>query len=432
MRPRHRIPSVFSLSMVDVFCCALGSVLLLLLYGQFKTKEAEKKATAEETANRELNERLKKFLEDNKDLLAKLKKTEGQLNSSEIDRKALEAWLAAADQRIAGLDSELLDLLKKNKDLTTNKETLASQLLNKDVDLNKLKAALKAAQDDAKGLQDKVNGLDAELVALLKKNKDITSSLADLKKQLDSKDVSLKELLLALKSAKEKAEQDVKDALKSADNRFAGIDLKGDIRRVVFVVDMSGSMVLVENDKDYRPEKWAAVRDTVVKLMTSLPRLEKYQLIVFSDRYQFLLGGKGKWLDYDRDATPGQVQKALTDLKPEGGTNMYDAFEAAFKYRADGLDTVFFLSDGIPNLPLPSENRAGLTPADSRLTELQQGEKLGKYLRNKLKTDWNRPIDGKRVTINACGFYYESPDLGAFLWGLARDNQGSFVGMSKP
>ncbi len=31
MRVRHRIPSIFSLAMVDVFCCALGCVILLWL-----------------------------------------------------------------------------------------------------------------------------------------------------------------------------------------------------------------------------------------------------------------------------------------------------------------------------------------------------------------------------------------------------------------
>jgi hypothetical protein len=36
------------------------------------------------------------------------------------------------------------------------------------------------------------------------------------------------------------------------------------------------------------------------------------------------------------------------------------------------------------------------------------------------------------VKINTIGFFYESPDLGSFLWALARENDGSFVGMSKP
>jgi hypothetical protein len=36
------------------------------------------------------------------------------------------------------------------------------------------------------------------------------------------------------------------------------------------------------------------------------------------------------------------------------------------------------------------------------------------------------------VRINAVGFFFESPDGGAFLWALARENDGNFVGMSRP
>ena len=62
----------------------------------------------------------------------------------------------------------------------------------------------------------------------------------------------------------------------------------------------------------------------------------------------------------------------------------------------------------------------------------QRTDVLVKHLRNSLKTTWNRPENGRRVKINAVGFFYESPDVGAFLWALARENDGSFVGMSKP
>ena len=44
----------------------------------------------------------------------------------------------------------------------------------------------------------------------------------------------------------------------------------------------------------------------------------------------------------------------------------------------------------------------------------------------------NDPSGRPRVRINAVGFFYESPEVGAFLWALARENDGSFVGMSKP
>src|SRR5262249_39761952 len=41
MRIRHRIPSIFNLSMVDVLCCALGCVILLWL---LNLKDARQRA----------------------------------------------------------------------------------------------------------------------------------------------------------------------------------------------------------------------------------------------------------------------------------------------------------------------------------------------------------------------------------------------------
>ena len=52
--------------------------------------------------------------------------------------------------------------------------------------------------------------------------------------------------------------------------------------------------------------------------------------------------------------------------------------------------------------------------------------------RKRLKTVLNRPTTGQaKVRINTIGFFFESPDVGAFLWALAREHDGSFVGMSK-
>ena len=76
----------------------------------------------------------------------------------------------------------------------------------------------------------------------------------------------------------------------------------------------------------------------------------------------------------------------------------------------------------------------GLTQEqESNLKETERSEILARHIRNLLRKDWNREIAGRpRVRINTIGFFYESPDVGAFLWALARENEGSFVGMSKP
>ena len=106
---------------------------------------------------------------------------------------------------------------------------------------------------------------------------------------------------------------------------------------------------------------------------------------------------------------------------------MYAAFQEVFRYRDAGLDTVYFFSDGLPNIG------EGLPTNANKLTESQRGEILGKHIRGRLKNTWNRPLPNQaRVRINCIGFFFESPDLGAFLWALAREHDGSFVGMSRP
>ena len=194
-----------------------------------------------------------------------------------------------------------------------------------------------------------------------------------------------------------------------ADNRFAGINLTG--KHVVFLVDMSGSMDYVD-DNTKAPEKWLGVRTAVAKIMRSLPDLEKFQLVTFSDRTHFPLGRDGQWLDFDPKTSPDLVFKTLAAITPDGGTNMYNPMQAAFALRAQGLDTVYLCSDGLPNLG------EGVKPEEvATLTEQERGFRLGQVIRTKLKTDWNRDLPGQpRVHIHTVGFFYESPDVGAFLW----------------
>ena len=72
-----------------------------------------------------------------------------------------------------------------------------------------------------------------------------------------------------------------------------------------------------------------------------------------------------------------------------------------------------------------------LNYANPGLQAAQRTELLSRELRRALATGWNAP-GRPRVRINAVGFFYESPEVGAFLWALARENDGSFVGMSRP
>ena len=142
----------------------------------------------------------------------------------------------------------------------------------------------------------------------------------------------------------------------------------------------------------------------------------------------YLLGNDDAWIDFDAKTSVERVERALAAIRPKGNTNMYAALETAFRFRGRGMDTIYVLSDGLPNIG------QGLSAETARtLEETKRAEILAKYIRNMLKSTWNREAPSRpRVRINTIGFFYESPDVGAFLWALARENDGSFVGMSRP
>ena len=437
MGARHRIPSIFNLSMVDVLCCALGCVILLWL---LNFREAKRKAdVAGETnslllaARAELDAAQRKLgaSVDEKDAaLARARAASSERDVAFARLAGLDKDLAAAKLRSGDLDKQLaaLKLAQLSAEDRLQKKNLDYQALLRDREaaLKNLDAQLKLTREQE--LLTKAAGKAAdELAAKLRAADRQTLTLADQvpKLQDDLKTTQLRLLAAqeALGNQKAMTEQAVQARI-VAENRFAGITLTG--KRVVFLVDMSGSMDYAD-EKTATPDKWPSVREALVKIMRSLPNLEKFQVILFSDKTNFVLGGEDRWLSYDAKVSPEQASKALAAVKPKGNTNIYAAFEAAFRLRGDGLDTIYLLSDGLPNVGV------GMTPEQSKaLNDFQRAALLSKHVLKTLRTTWNQPRDGGRVRINSVGFFYESPDLGAFLWSLSRENDGSFVGMSKP
>jgi hypothetical protein len=456
MQTRHKVPIVFTLYMVDVLCCALGCVILLWFLKIHEAKQRSQEAARREQAAAETGVVLAKTKATLEEIQGRLYSAQGLAESLEKDRdetqlrltqassriteltKAMAAQSADAKDRLAKKSKELEELLRDKaalQNLLRQKETLAAESRRSADDLA---ALLRQTQARTKQLQmtaDLVPGLREDAVA--SKEKLVTAQarlqtledeLSDQKKELSGTGRTLTDanrVIESLKEDKRALEDQVVRARLAADNRFAGIALTG--RRVIFLVDMSGSMELVDENTT-APDKWTGVRETLAKVMRSLPDLEKFQVILFSDRISYLVGNDGNWLDFNPRNSVDQVTRSLAAIKPRGNTDMHVAFEAAFRFRQQGLDTIYVFSDGLPNIG------AGLSPEAARtLKESDRSEILSKYIRQKLRSEWNRAYSGQpKVRINAVGFFYESPDVGAFLWALARENDGSFVGMSKP
>jgi predicted nucleic acid-binding Zn-ribbon protein len=498
MRVRHKQPSLVSMWMLDVFCCALGCVtLLFLVNSRMASDEAAANKTALidlETVQRKLAAavtELDKTREESKRLAAGLTKSEGLRLKLDEEVAKLSTRLATTRTENEDLAKKLARATKEAKDARALADATQTALnaAEAKVEANAKELALARTQateaDDvlrkrqkevdalAKKLTDSTAAAD-ELARLLRKRDDektvLSKQVTDLKKELDDLDAKViaarKELDAAAAAAKTAAAKggeelatakgQIKDLLKKVDDanatiidlqgdrakladkydklqkdtdaRFAGIVTSG--KRVVFLVDISGSMSKKDTDTA-DPTKWPIVIDTVGKVMRSVAGLEKYQVVVFSSTAKWLFGS-GEWQDYLGEKSVDAVKAALLREKPYDDTNLYAGLEKAFSLRdPGGLDSIYLFSDGLPT------SGPGLTiaqqTANPPLREIERSEILGKHIRRTLDTVWNRTLVGRpRVKIHAIGFYFESPDVGAFLWGLARENDGSFVGMSRP
>ncbi len=510
MVTRHRIPTIFSIYMMDVLCCALGCIVLLW---QVSVQDAEDKTLAASTSLSErdlarsqvvqanqvivsltgelqsikasLEDSHKKYLQISIEL-EKTKQDRAQAAQLALVRKqeydALKKTYLAAEALVASLKLDLKDQKSKTEltaeqladKIKANAELLAKiaqaesriVLLEKDIDAKKLAmllantkldeqtAKLKAADDKALKLDKQLTDLRslgkeaidrlkiADLrIKLLEQESDRGKiELADAKRRMQllttDQDVMNKRLLsggkeladaramiASLEGEKLSLINRAKNIQAQMENRFAGITLTG--KKVIFLVDMSGSMDMIdENTLD--PDKWPLVCETVGRLMQSLTDLQQYQVILFSDKIHYPLRNNRRWLDYSGPQTAKDTVATLKSIKPTGGTDMYAPMAEAFQYRALGLDTIYLLSDGLPN------DGIGLPAGAEKWSEQQKSEVLSKHIRQKLKGDWNRYMAGQpRVRINTIGFFFESPEVGAFLWALAREHDGSFVGMSK-
>jgi VWA domain-containing protein len=469
MLQRHKIPTIFNIYMLDVICCALGCVILLWQVSHQEAVEqtvaakeahadavkqstdahaARKKAekttidllavSSEASEWREKHERLtvafellRRDWEDAVKLASErqqaLDKIRTALALSDEQLKKLEAEQKKTNVDLAGAKKVNVDLLAKiaalKSDIAVRQKEADEQLSAiklSDENVRKLQKLLDSLQVDVQNAQARVKTTELQLKMREQDGKEITSLKSMVAALLTERD-SFKQK--AADGTKERAAlaQRVAALQAEADQRFAGIPLTGE--NVVFLIDISGSMVMKdENEPD--PDKWPFLCDTLMKLMKSVPTMQRFQIILFSDKTSYLFGNRDVWLKYEGPKTAEMARDALRKVKVEGGTNMHDAFDEAFRYRKIKLDTIYLFSDGLPNVG------EGLPDNLRNASEAQRNQHLSKYVRDKLKNEWNHKQAGLNdVRINAVGFFFESPDVGAFLWALAREHRGSFVGL---
>jgi hypothetical protein len=428
MRIRHKIPTIFNLSMVDVLCCALGCCILLWLLNLKEARERSQiagKTSEELTATQAKLAAMRQALEA-KSQLARSVEVERNRLSEELSREkaalgALQESLSSLKAKYSLSEEQVAKLTRDRNASVKEREQLSRSLRSTSEELRQKETLAQASGRRVEELTTKLRDTSEQVRQLQADLQSSRGKLTAAEALAETAQRSIDTLRLEKRALADEASR----ARAAIENRFEGIALTG--RRVVFLVDMSGSMELVDSQTP-SASKWIGVRENLAKIMRSLPDLERFQLIVFAEKVSYPLGQEGRWLVFDPKTSVDQTVNALAAIKPTGGTNMHDPMESAFRFREQGLDTIYLFSDGLPNLgPGLTRNEA------ATLKEAEQADILARYIRNRLRQDWNRDIAGRpRVRINTVGFFFESPDVGAFLWALARENDGGFVGMSKP
>lgn len=324
----------------------------------------------------------------------------------------LRQQMMALTERIKELEAQVADGRRQLRDL---EQRLATETKRRAA-AEEQAALLPRFRDDLASALRKANDLESARQQLMREKDQLSARLGDAQRLLETTRQENAVLHRRVRE-EESAIGILKKQLTDAEGRFAGIDLSG--RQVVLLVDQSGSMDYSEGSKP-DPNKWPTVCRTVGQVLGSLRQVEKFQVILFSDKVSYPLGLPEDWHSFDPERSPQQVQEALLKVRPGGDTNLFMGFEAAFRFKALGMDAIYLFSDGLPNvgpgLPNPPpKDEAAIAAA------------LGRHVRDVIRRGWNSK--SPHVRIHAIGFYYDSPALGAFLWALSRENGGSFVGL---
>lgn len=178
-------------------------------------------------------------------------------------------------------------------------------------------------------------------------------------------------------------------------------------KRVVFVVDLSGSMrepAPRGTDRSAARTKLEVAASQLAAALAALPSDARFEVITYADTASAVFGA----LELADDAHRQQALAAVRARATGQGTNLFGALEAAFavgesaKRRGSGgpaVDTIFFLTDGQPT--------AGRIVAPERILSAV--------------ADWNRT---RRVRLHAIGIGAHDR---AFLAALAEQNSGTYV-----
>ena len=282
---------------------------------------------------------------------------------------------------------------------------------------------------------------------LLKDKQPIVREVAAIAAGTHKTDGLLKELVLLMREGNLRAKQKSYEALKSIsgqdfgyapdvwakwvqDRRLGKLSETGEFQggerisvgtyykfkifsdRVLFIIDVSGSMQW----PDSHPNRIEVAKRELVKAIKSLNEKTLFNMATFA-------GHVASWKsDGEVPATEANKKKALAwidrALLPRGATNTYAALMEGLE-KNQKIDTVFFLSDGIPST-------GAYEVPEEILIKLRYANRFRKVIFHTIAVVLGRPSIEKAEK-------YEDPDeMAAFMHMIADWNGGTCLELRKP
>jgi hypothetical protein len=218
---------------------------------------------------------------------------------------------------------------------------------------------------------------------------------------------------------------DTRSFIGSGERQYlTGLKLGG--QRVLILLDVSASMldesiiniVRRRNMSDAvrrGSAKWQRAVRTVEWLVSQLPANSRYQIYTFNTIATPLSAGSmGKWQDAADAASLDAAIKHLQNIAPEGGTSLYNAFDAArgFSLRPDNI---FLLTDGLPT-------QGQKPPRRNTVSGKIRGDLFNEAL----------TVLPRGIPVNIILFPMEGdPAAAALFWRLALSTHGAFLSPAK-
>src|SRR5712692_8340309 len=163
MQIRHRIPTIFNLSMVDVLCCALGCVILLWLLNLREAKQKAEEAGQTDQRLAEVRDVLAVTMRDRDDLRSKLDQATAQLDDLTAQARKLHGDLAGSARQLADTQKRLLATEDQVRTTTAalgktrdERDAARTDLTTRGKELGELSKALATLKGEKKDIEDRL------------------------------------------------------------------------------------------------------------------------------------------------------------------------------------------------------------------------------------------------------------------------------------